>query len=119
LLKPDERVVERACVESDCQKFGNQLFLLRDKPVAITHMLLRAFERASLNHRYAWRSAHSASIAWNGRLIRPRPAGEKKPRARWEGLDAGLIGAAGCGKNAPTKFLNTSVGCSATFGSLN
>jgi hypothetical protein len=33
-------------------------------------------------------------------------------RARREGLDAGLIGAAGCGKNAPTKFLNTSVGCS-------
>jgi hypothetical protein len=32
----------------------------------------------------------------------------KKPRARREGLDAGLIGAAGCKEaDAPTKFLNT------------
>jgi hypothetical protein len=50
LFKPDESVAERAYVESDCQKVGNQLILLRDEPLALEHKLLRAHERATDNN---------------------------------------------------------------------
>jgi hypothetical protein len=80
LFKPDERVAARACVESDCRKVGNQLFLLRDKPVPVNHMLLCAFERASHNL-----PVHSAKHNM-GRVIPKRPPAaasrEEVPRAR-------------------------------------
>jgi hypothetical protein len=63
LFKSNEHVTVEGCVESDCQKVGNQLLLSRDKPGAVNHMLLRVFERASHSNlpvRNAKHNSHEA-----------------------------------------------------------
>ena len=82
LLKPDERITECACIEFGCRKFGNQLILLRDKPFAVGHPSLGAFELESNNFRIHSSNAHEKPRGHTGFGRGAGALGRKEMRAR-------------------------------------